>query len=399
VAKGKSKTESAPKNRVDDLAAELIKSLNKDHGERIAYNLSVDESPTHIKRWISTGSKFLDYIVANKRNGGLPEGRIIEIFGPPGTGKSHIALQLAKSTQNLGGIVVYIDTENGTSIENLRLLGIDVSKGFVFVETSCTEEVFSIAEKTIMKAKSLTQDIPITIIWDSVAATSPKAELLGDYDKDTIGLQARTISKGMRKITQIIGNQSVTFVLLNQTRTKIGTMYGDPTTTPGGLSIPFHTSVRIKLGAGTPLKDSSGEIYGIRTTAKTIKNKVSPPFRTAEFEIHFGVGIKEHEQLFDYLRKAGEKRVGDDLIEVGGSGGWKQLTVQDAVSGNIKVEKKFHKSDFDKVIEDPETGPYINDLLEECLVRTIGPEDIDFDDDSYVEAEAMSVMISENLEE
>jgi len=222
------------KDEAVDFTADLIKALNKEHGTKVAYNLAYDTSPTHVKRWISTGSKQLDYIIANRRDGGLPEGRIVEIFGPPSIGKSHIATQIAKSTQKMGGIVVYIDTENATSVENLALLGVDISKRFVYVDTHCTEEVLSIAESTILKAKAMDKDIPVTIIWDSVAASSPKAELAGDYDKDTIGLQARAISKGMRKITGVIANQSVLLVCLNQIRTAIGVMYGDNTSVPGG---------------------------------------------------------------------------------------------------------------------------------------------------------------------
>ena len=270
-----------------DFTSDIIKSLNKEHGSQIAYNLAYDESPTHVKRWISTGSKQLDYIIANRTNGGLPEGRIIEIFGPPSIGKSHVAIQLAKSTQQMGGIIVYIDTENATSVENLGLLGVDISKRFVYVDTHCTEEVLAIAESTIMKAKAMDKDIPVTIIWDSVAASSPKAELVGDYDQNSIGLQARAISKGMRKITGIIANQNVLMVCLNQIRTKIGVMYGDPTTTPGGKAIPFHSSVRIKLGAGQQITNKDKEVIGIHVSAKTIKNKVAPPFRSVKFEIHF----------------------------------------------------------------------------------------------------------------
>lgn len=225
----KVKEEAAEKEPLNDFTADLIKSLNKERGNRVAYNLSTDESPTHVKRWISTGSKQLDYIIANRKDGGLPEGRIVEIFGPPSIGKSHIATQIARSTQQMGGIVVYIDTENATSIDNLRMLGVDISKRFVYVDTHCTEDVLSIAESTIIKAKAMDKDVPVTIIWDSVAATSPKAELVGDYDKESIGLQARAISKGMRKITGIIANEKVLMVCLNQIRTKVGVMYGDPT--------------------------------------------------------------------------------------------------------------------------------------------------------------------------
>ena len=175
---------ASKKSDSQDFTANLIKSLNKEAGSQVAYNLAYDESPTHVKRWISTGSRQLDYIIANRNNGGLPEGRIVEIFGPPSIGKSHIAIQIARSTQQMGGIVVYIDTENATSVENLGLLGVDISKRFVYVDTHCTEEVLAISENTIMKAKAMDKDVPITIIWDSVAASSPKAELIGDYDKD-----------------------------------------------------------------------------------------------------------------------------------------------------------------------------------------------------------------------
>jgi recombination protein RecA len=381
----------------DDFTIDLIKSLNKEHGSRIAYNLASDESPTHVKRWISTGSTLLDYNVSNRRDGGLPEGRIIEIFGPPSIGKSHIALQICKTTQKMGGIVVYIDTENGTSVENLHMLGVNVNRGFVYVDTHCTEEVFEVAEKTIMKAKGMAKDIPITIVWDSVAASSPKAELLGEYEKDTIGLQARAISKCMRKITGIIGDQSILFVILNQIRTKIGVMHGDPTTTPGGMAIPFHASVRIKLSSGMPIKNKADEVIGINVIAKTIKNKVAAPFRTANFEIHFGRGIVEHEQLFDVLRDAGERTVGDNILVASGNGAWKIFTVTSISQSKVIIEKKFYKSDFNEMLVSPVYGPYLQDLIEAVMVRKMGePQVSDIDEDSYEEVRAALMDIAED---
>ena len=381
----------------DDFTNDLIQSLNKEHGTKVAYNLAYDVSPTHVKRWISTGCKQLDYIVSNRENGGMPEGRIIEIFGPPSIGKSHLAIQIARSTQQMGGIVVYIDTENATSVENLGLLGVDINKRFVYVDTHCTEEVLSIAESTIMKAKAMDKDVPITIVWDSVAATSPKAELVGDYDKDSIGLQARAISKGMRKITGVIANQNVLFVILNQIRTKIGVMYGDPTTTPGGKAIPFHSSVRIKLGAGQRIENKDKEVVGIHVSAKTIKNKVAPPFRTANFEIHFGKGIREHEQVFDLLRKHGAEVVDGNEIIVSGTGAWKTLIVSNATTGEVVAEKKFYKQDFGEVMYSPEYGPYIDSLLKACMVKEYSPQNMDVDAESYEEIRSIAMEIEEDL--
>jgi protein RecA len=289
----------------------------------------------------------------------------------------------------MGGIVVYIDTENGTSVENLAALGVDVSKRFVYVDTHCTEEVLDIAEKTILKAKGMQKNVPITIVWDSVAASSPKAELEGAYDKDTIGLQARAISKGMRKITGVIGDQNVLFVILNQIRTKIGVMHGDPTTTPGGMAIPFHASVRLKLGAGQQIENKQGEIIGINVWAKTIKNKVAPPFRKVDFRIIFGKGIEEHEEVFDILRDHGPDMINNHQVTVEGAGAWKSIKVVNELNETI-IEKKFHKPDFGELWRDPLYKPWIDGLLEKTLVRTtVGETDVDIDPESYEEMRAL----------
>jgi len=389
MAKKKAAPKESDSFEQTDFTQDLIKSLNKEHGTKVAYNLAFETSPTHVKRWISTGSKLLDYIVSNRRDGGLPEGRIVEIFGPPSIGKSHVAIQSARATQQMGGIVVYIDTENATSVENLSLLGVDISKRFVYVDTHCTEEVLSIAESTILKAKAMNKDVPVTIVWDSVAASSPKAELNGDYDKETIGLQARAISKGMRKITGVIANQNVLFIALNQIRTSIGVLYGDPTVVPGGKSIPFHASVRIKLGAGQQILDKNKNVIGINVSAKTIKNKIAAPFRTCNFEIHFGRGIKEHEQVFDILRVHGPEMFDDKVVEVSGAGAWKSLTVRN-LKNELLVDKKFYKAEFDQILADPELGAYCDDLLERAMVKILNSnESFDFDPDSYEEARSI----------
>lgn len=423
----KSKKKSAP---MEDFTASLIKELNKEAGDRIAYNLSTDTSPTHVKRWISTGSRLLDYIVSNKRNGGLPEGRIVEIFGGPGLGKSHLAAQICRSAQQMGGMAVYIDTENATSPENLGLLGVNIASRFVYVSEHCTEEVLSVAERTMIKARAMQKDVPVVIVWDSVAASSPKAELLGEYDDNSIGLQARTISQGMRKITGAIGDNNVLFVILNQTRTKIGVLYGDPTTTSGGKAIPFHSSVRIQLHGGQTIKNKYDEVVGIRVTAKTIKDKVAPPFRKVPFEIHFGYGIKEDEQIFDMLKDYGPTEIDDHIVAFGkfNKDPYRKMLVLPKTEFDLEHDFEFDKKknkykwptkaqyeklemaekalicksffgkDFGDIIEAPDTGPWVDGMLEKVMVRVmVGQPDIN--PESYTEMSALADEVSEALGE
>ena len=406
MAKKKAKEKIKPEKstlETNDFTGDLIRSLNKEHGSRVAYNLAVDDSPTHVNRWISTGSKQLDYIIRGEPGGGFPESRIVEVFGPPSIGKSHIAIQACRNTQLAGGVVVYIDTENATSIDNLNTLGIDIKKRFVYVDTHCTEDVLAIAEKTILRAKQLDKDVPITIVWDSVAATSPKDELLGDYDKMTIGLNARVISKGMRKITGLIANEKVLLICLNQTRTKIGVIYGDPTTTPGGKAIPFHSSVRIQLDSGKRILDKQGNPIGIKVIAKTIKNKVAPPFRRCEFEIHFGVGIVEHEYVFDLLRKfcseEGPVQYDKDTqVELSGTGAWKSIKLL-SMDGSILEEKKFYKPEFDQIWKSPQWNAYVDAIFNTCYAKVMGKDlkNMDINPESYEEMRQLSVDLEMDL--
>jgi len=370
----------AQNGAVEDFSADLIKAINKEHNEKIAFNLGVDDAPTNIKRWISTGSRQLDYIVSNRGDGGLPEGRVIEIQGAASIGKSHIAFLLARNTQKANGIVIYIDTENATNLENLQNLGIDVRRRFVFVQSSCTEEIFQVMESAIIKAKAMNSDVPVTIIWDSVAASSPRAELEGDYDQNTIGLQARVIGKGLRKIVNLIGNQKVLLLLINQQRMKIGVLYGDPHTTPGGMAIPYCSSVRIRLNGGKHV-EVNGQVVGIQVIAKTIKNKVAQPFRECTFQIHFGKGIVEHEDIFDLLRgycksaKLGGVTVGNKTVSVAGEQAWKTFTVVNNKTGEVETEVKFYKPEFqEKVLSKPEFKTYVDALMDAALIIKPGEQ-------------------------
>ena len=360
----------------------MIKDINKEAGCRVAYNLAETEAPTTVKRWISTGSLQLNYAIKNAVGGGYPEGRVIEIAGPPSIGKSHLAYHAAAVVQSMGGLVIYVDSETATPIEKLRQMGIDIRRRFVYIDEHCTESIFTIIESVILKAKQLpaSKNVPILVIWDSVAASSPKAELEGNYDKDTIGLQARAISKGMRKIVGVIGQNNVTLLCLNQLKTAIGVMYGDPDVTPGGRAIPFHASVRIRLSSGNQVKDAAGNVIGIHVIATIKKNKIAPPFRKYFFDIVFGKGIVEHEYVLDEVRSHCEKNkvltdytdakgnVSKVELSITGTGAWKTFAVNDAATGEVLIEKKFTKNGFDEIMNDPAYKPFVDKIIDAAYV-------------------------------
>ena len=388
----KSKLESDNReedNTVADMTNDLIKALNKEFGQRIAYNLAEDEAPTIVKRWLDAGSIQLNYAMRNATGGGYPEGRIIEISGAPSIGKSHLAYHAAAMAQKQGGLVVYIDTENATPVAKLATMGIDVRKRFVYCDSHCTEEVFSIIESTVLKAKQiLDKNVPILVVWDSVAASSPKAELDGEYEDNTIGLQARVISKGMRKLTGVIGQNNVTLLCLNQLRTAIGVMHGDPDVTPGGKSIPYHASIRLKLSSGTQVKDKAGNVIGIHVIATVKKNKVAPPFRKCEFDIIFGKGITEDEYVFDqvraYCKETGVIKRKGKTINVSGDGAWKELSVVDDKTGDVVIEKKFYKSEFGELLRDKQHGPWLMEAVDCALTLVIGQTPVSDEADDNV---------------
>lgn len=210
----------------------ITKEINKTRGEKIAYNLKTDDdAPTSVRSWFSTSAIKLDYIISNKRGGGIPEGRIIEIFGEPSSGKSTLAQTICGQAQKNGAIAVYIDSENATSVENLSMLGVDVNE-LIFVQEQCIEDTFQMIEQIITSVKNQDNSLPIIIVWDSIAASVSRTELEATYEQQQIGIKARALSKGIMKVNQILKDKRVTLILVNQTRQKIGVIGSDPCVSP-----------------------------------------------------------------------------------------------------------------------------------------------------------------------
>lgn len=240
----------------------------------------------------STGSLTLDEALGI---GGLPRGRIIELYGLESHGKSTIALMTAATIQRAGGVVLYIDAENAMGPEWAEKLGVDLDPlRFPLIQENCAEKVFDIVEKAI---DSNSFDM---IVVDSVTSLSPKAEIEGDMDKQTIGLQARVISKGLRKLVGKIGRSKTTVVFINQMREKIGVMFGDPMTTPGGKALKFYSSVRMRVSKSSKeILDEGKNKTGHEIYVKMEKNKVAAPYKEATLTLLYNKGIDSIGEIFD----------------------------------------------------------------------------------------------------
>jgi recombination protein RecA len=362
---------------VVDFMHDLFKGINKEIGEQTLINLKEDDSYISVKRFLPTGSRQLDTIIRNDRNGGIPEGRIIEIFGPTASGKTTLALLMAANVQRMGGAIIYIDSEQALNTKRAAKLGVDITKNFGYSPTTITEKVFDLIEKAVIRIKATGKDIPVLVIWDSVAAALPKAEAEGTHEQQTVGLQARALRKGLRKINELLAGQKVTFVILNHVTQKIGVLYGSPETTTGGTAIPFWSSLRLKIGNPSPIKEGD-EITGVTVDIKVVKNKIERAFREVTIDIKFDEGIQEASYIFDTVRSFSDKSNGvvyeDKRITLTGTGAWKEFKVTDINSGKVLLEKKFHKVDFkQEVMDNPETKEYFDILFDAAYI--MHPED------------------------
>jgi recombination protein RecA len=308
MARKKVKTNESPSPEGDSILTDiLVEGLNKKLGD-VAYILGKGDSPPEVKEWLSTGSTVLDTIISNdaSADGGIPVGRLTEICGEAATGKSLLSYMILKDCQDKGGIPVLIDTENAANEDFLRLLGLKFypEGSLVYVQVESVEKVFQAIEEMIRKIKENNPDKLCCIVWDSVAGTSTDAEVQNDYGEATIGMQARMIGQGLRKLIRFVGQQRVALVFLNQVRQKIGVFFGDDTVTPGGKAIPFFSSVRMKLYSGGKVK-AGKDVIGVGIKPKLIKNRMGPPHRDAELKMYFTRGLIDEESWLDVLLKYG----------------------------------------------------------------------------------------------
>ena len=290
----------------DELADLIVSTLNKSQkdGTEVACFLNDQEDPQMVPEWISTGSTLLDLAISNRKNGGLPVGRIIELNGLEGTGKSLIAAHILANTQKKGGVGIMIDTEFAAAPSFWTAVGCNLAT-LPYVQLFTVEQIFEKIEEVIGVVRKSSKDRCATIIVDSLAAASCTTEMASDHGQ--IGYNTAKsiiISQALRKITGLIGKQRILVVFTNQLRMNLKAVaFGDQWIVPGGKAMGFHCSIRVRLSSAGQIKNTDKVVIGNSCKAVVTKNRLGPPKRNAMFEIHFDSGIQDLKSWLDFMKE------------------------------------------------------------------------------------------------
>lgn len=309
-----------------------LDKMDKTYGKGTVMKMS-DQSVMDIDA-ISSGSLGLDLALGV---GGYPRGRVIEIYGPESSGKTTLTLHAIAEAQKAGGIAAFIDAEHAFDRFYAEKLGIDL-ENLIISQPDNGEQALEIADNLI---RSGAIDI---IVVDSVAALTPKSEIEGEMGDSKMGLHARLMSQALRKLTASISKTHCTMIFINQLREKIGVMFGNPETTTGGNALKFYASIRLDIRRSTQIKDSNSEVQGNKTRVKVVKNKVAPPFKTAEFDIMYGEGVSKIGEIID---------IGVDYEIIKKSGSW--FSYEDTKLGQGRDAVKTLLKDNPDLMEELET--------------------------------------------
>lgn len=329
-----------------------LSQIEKAHGKGAVMKMG-DKGSMAIET-IPTGALSLDICLGV---GGLPRGRVVEIFGPEASGKTTLATHVVAEAQRNGGICAYIDAEHAMDPIYARAIGVDVDE-LLISQPDTGEEALEIVD-TLVRSGAI--DV---VVIDSVAALTPKVELEGDMGQSHVGLQARLMSQALRKLTGNLSKSNTICIFINQLREKIGVMFGSPETTPGGRALKFYSTVRLDIRRIESIKDGS-EMVGNRVKVKVVKNKVAPPFRIAEFDIMYGEGISREGSVLDIS-------VEHDIIKK--SGAWYTYEGEQLGQGRENA-KTFLK-------DNPEIMVEISDRVMKLVMPEPEPEEIDVTDDA-----------------